>query len=88
MTGRGAVSKGVYELISDCIPHEIITPKDISKVMQYKERKKVFVTTFTRTDYLDLEGKTSNFGDLYLDKISILFNCINWTQESPRLITN
>jgi hypothetical protein len=82
------VSKGVNELISECIPHEVISPGDINKVLQSKERKKVFVTILSRTDYLVDEGKKSAFSDLYLNKLSMLVNCINWTQDSPRLITN
>jgi len=46
------------------------------------------VTTLSRTDYIIEEGKKSAFSDLYLNKLSMLVNCINWTQDSPRLIKN
>jgi hypothetical protein len=82
------VSKGFNELISECIPHEVISPADINKVLISKERKKVSITTLSRTDYLVDEGKKSAFSELYLNKLSMLINCINWTQDSPRLITN
>ncbi len=82
------MAKGVNELISECIPHEIIKPADINKVLQSKERRKIFLTTLSRTDYIVEDGKKSAFSELYLNKLSMLVNCINWTQDSPRLITN
>ncbi len=98
--GYGNVSKGAQELF-DLLPHKTVEPDNLSKLSSddkalykciFKEEHMVAPidpsSNFDLQDYYNY-GLTKYKGDFqkYLPYLTILMNCIYWSEKYPRLIT-
>jgi alanine dehydrogenase len=98
--GYGNVSRGAQEIF-DILPHEVIEPEDLSNLKLngnilykcvFKEEHLVepkdASAKFNLQDYYKT-GKTNYKGTFhnYLQYLTVLMNCIYWTEKYPRLIS-
>ncbi len=99
--GYGNVSKGAQEIIN-LLPCKSLSPNDLLQGTLKKESKgntlytvefmeKDLVTprsgTFQLQDYYDNPEKYDSQFEEYLPHLSMLVNCIYWTEKYPRLVT-
>lgn len=98
--GYGNVSKGAQEIF-DILPHEVIDPEEIDKLspksdMIYKcvFKEEHMVEPKDQSQKFDLQdyyknGKAKYVGIFhkYIPYITILMNCIYWSDKYPRLVT-
>ncbi|MFQ5831894.1 MAG: hypothetical protein ACE5H4_04280 [Candidatus Thorarchaeota archaeon] len=99
--GYGNVSRGAQEMF-DLLPHEEVQPEQISEIPNPKDNilyKCVFkeehmvepkdpTTDFVLQDYYK-NGSTKYQGVFhkYVPYLSVVLNCIYWTDKYPRLVT-
>lgn len=99
--GYGNVSVGAQEIL-DILPVKEISPKRIDTIKENSSNKAIYKVVFKEEDMakpilkekkFDLQDYYNN-PDLYksvfhsyLDKLTILMNCIYWTKQYPRLVT-
>jgi alpha-aminoadipic semialdehyde synthase len=99
--GYGNVSMGAQEIL-DILPVEEILPKNISEIQNNFSNKLIYKIVFKEEDIVKPISENNKF-DLqeyytkpelyksvfhnYIDKLSILMNCIYWTKKYPRLVT-
>jgi alpha-aminoadipic semialdehyde synthase len=100
--GYGNVSQGAQEIF-DILPFKSITPEEISNVNQkyktelknhlfkvvFKEKDLVKPKTgdFELQDYYNHPEKYESNFEQYIPDLTVLVNCIYWTEAYPRLIT-
>ncbi|MFW9793009.1 MAG: hypothetical protein ACFFEE_01805 [Candidatus Thorarchaeota archaeon] len=98
--GYGNVSRGAQEIF-DILPHKIIEPEEIEEVsaeshMIYKcvFKEEHMVEPRNPTEKFDLQhyyknGKAKYVGVFhkYIPLITVLMNCIYWSDKYPRLVT-
>jgi len=100
-TGYGNVSNGAQEIF-DLLPHKVIPAEKLEESYQdiaadnhnlYKvvfyERDMVRATegAFDLSDYYKHPEKYTGIFENYIPHLSILVNCIYWTENYPRLVT-
>jgi alpha-aminoadipic semialdehyde synthase len=101
VTGYGNVSQGAQKML-DCLPHVELTPDElIAQYDSLKsEQRRIIKVIFKEKDTVkriggafDLdeyfhhpENYVSQF-DQYIPYLSVLVNCVLWTEKNPRLIT-
>jgi alpha-aminoadipic semialdehyde synthase len=99
--GYGNVSMGAQEIL-DILPVKEISPKNISEIQNNYSNKLIYKIVFKEEDIVKPISDKNEF-DLqeyytkpelyksvfqnYIDRLSILMNCIYWTKKYPRLIT-
>ena len=98
--GYGNVSRGAQEIF-DILPHEVTQPENLSTLKPMKNvlYKCIFKeehmvepkspsTKFNLQDYYNT-GKVNYIGVFhkYIPYLSVLMNCIYWTEKYPRLVT-
>ena len=100
--GYGNVSQGAQEIF-DILPFKVIAPEEISNVnLKYKAESEnhLFKVVFKEEDlvkpktgsfelqdyYNNPEKYESNF-EQYIPNLTVLINCIYWTEAYPRLVT-
>jgi alpha-aminoadipic semialdehyde synthase len=98
--GYGNVSRGAQEIF-DILPHKVIDPEEIENISPksdllykcvFKEEHMVEPRNssqqFDLQDYYD-NGKTKYVGVFhkYIPFITVLMNCIYWSDKYPRLVT-
>ncbi|NOZ08147.1 MAG: hypothetical protein GXO91_04620 [FCB group bacterium] len=99
--GYGNVSQAAQEIF-DLLPHKVITPAELKTVDEqasadnyflykvvFKEADMVKPTEgeFLLQDYYDHPEKYVSKFEEYLPHLTVLVNCIYWTEAYPRLIT-
>ena len=99
--GYGNVSVGAQEIL-DIFPTKEIPPKRIDTIKENPSNKTLYKVVFKEEDMVEpvLKAKKFNLQDYYnnphlyksvfhsyLNKLSILMNCIYWTKKYPRLVT-
>jgi len=99
--GYGHVSKGAQEIL-DILPIEEINPQDINFIHQNPSNNVVYKVVFREKDMVEPISKDINFDlqdyysnphkyrsvfNQYVPHLSILMNCIYWSDCYPRLIT-
>ncbi|MBU4486151.1 MAG: hypothetical protein KKD38_04415 [Candidatus Delongbacteria bacterium] len=100
-TGYGNVSKGAQEIF-DILPHEEITPKqlldlDINRCSNKKLYKVIFKeehlaertdgSRFILQEYYDHPEKFNGVFEKFIPKLTVMMNCVFWTEKYPRLVT-
>ncbi|OFX74556.1 MAG: hypothetical protein A2X12_11735 [Bacteroidetes bacterium GWE2_29_8] len=99
ITGYGNVAKGVKEVLN-YLNIEEITPQrllegdlDCNKIYTVTFKENDISINKDNPDHFDLndyyknpQNYINNF-EQYIDKLSVLFNCMYWAPEYPRLIT-
>ena len=98
--GCGEVGNGVVEALK-FLPHKIITKKELCEGLP-KTRDLIYIVVFKHEDlyenkktgefdwklYIaDPENYISKFSENYLDKLSIVINCLYWEKRFPKVIT-
>jgi len=99
--GYGNVSIGAQEIL-DVLPVEEISPKKIINLQNNYSNKLIYKIVFKEEDIVEPKSEKEQF-DLqqyytkpelyrsvfhnYVDKLSILMNCIYWNKQYPRLVT-
>ena len=99
--GYGNVSKGAQEIL-DILPIEEISPKQLKAIGENSSNKVVYKVVFKEEDTVEPILNDENF-DLqeyhdqpnlyhsvfhqYINRLTILMNCIYWDKQYPRLIT-
>ena len=99
--GYGNVSKGAQEIL-DILPIEEISPKQLKAIDENSSNKVVYKVVFKEEDTVEPILNDKNF-DLqeyydqpnlyhsvfhqYINRLTILMNCIYWDKQHPRLIT-
>ncbi|KYK20987.1 hypothetical protein AYK21_01165 [Thermoplasmatales archaeon SG8-52-2] len=99
--GYGNVSMGAQEILN-IFPVKEVSPKNISEIQNKYSNKLIYKIVFKEEDIVKPISDKNEF-DLqqyytkpelyksvfhnYIDKLSILMNCIYWTKKYPRLIT-
>jgi len=101
ISGYGNVSKGAQEIL-DLFPFESINPDQLEKIIQNKKYSlhKIYKIVFKEEDLVlpkngnfelqDYYNNPSNYVSKfanYLPFLTVLVNCIYWTEKYPRLIT-
>ncbi len=99
--GYGNVSMGAQEIL-DILPVKEISPKEINIIKKNPSNKVIYKIVFKEEDIVEpiLKEKQFNLQDYYnnphlyrsifqnyIKDLSILMNCIFWTNKYPRLIT-
>jgi alpha-aminoadipic semialdehyde synthase len=100
--GYGNVSQGAQEIF-DILPFKTITPEEISNINQkyktelenhlfkvvFKEKDLVKPKNggFELQDYYDHPEKYESNFEQYIPNLTVLVNCIYWTEAYPRLVT-
>lgn len=98
--GYGNVSRGAQEIF-DILPHENVTPQELPELPKrtdvmykcvFKEEDMVCPIdpqfTFELQDYyLHGTAKYQSQFEKYIPYLTVLMNCIYWTQKYPRLVT-
>jgi alpha-aminoadipic semialdehyde synthase len=101
IAGYGNVSIGVQEVLAE-LPIKEISPKELHDLNNNYSNKKVYKVVFKEEDMVEPISQDKQF-DLqeyykkpnfyqsifhnYVDKLTILMNCIYWDKQYPRLIT-
>ena len=99
--GYGNVSMGAQEILN-IFPVKEVSPKNIREIQNKYSNKLIYKIVFKEEDIVKPISDKNEF-DLqqyytkpelyksvfhnYIDKLSILMNCIYWTKKYPRLIT-
>ena len=99
--GTGQVGTGVIEALKH-LPHKILSPKDLAAGNYTVMRDCIYIVIFN-TDELYENKKTgkfdpieyntspemyvSKFSDKYLDKLTLVINCLYWEKRYPRIIS-
>jgi len=101
LAGYGNVSKGAQEIL-DILPVKEIFPKEINTIQKKPSNKLIYKVVFKEEDMVEPISKEKKFNlqDYYnnphlyksvfynyLDKLTILMNCIYWNKQYPRLVT-
>ena len=99
--GYGHVSKGAQEIL-DILPIEEINPQDINSIYQNPSSNVIYKVVFREKDMVEPVAKDSDFDlqdyysnpdkyrsifEQYVPHLSILMNCVFWSDRYPRLIT-
>jgi len=97
--GYGNVSRGAQEIF-DLLPHHEISPADLLRgkipndpyhlikvVFKEEDMVKSKAGTFVLQDYYDHPEKYESQFACYLPHLTVLLNCIYWTEDYPRLVT-
>jgi len=99
--GSGEVGTGVIESLK-CLPHKIITKKELLEDTFEKRRDIIYVVIFNSEDLYenintgkfdwkqythDPENYVSKFSEVYLEKLSLVINCLYWEKKFPRVIS-
>ncbi len=100
--GYGNVSKGAQEIF-DLLPVKLIKPNELANLKQFSKEdlskflfKVVFKEedlakpkegTFKLQDYYDHPEKYQGKFEEYIPYLSVIVNCIYWTNRYPRLVT-
>ena len=99
--GYGNVSRGAQEIL-DILPLKEITPNKIDNIQKNQSNKLIYKVVFKEEDIVEpiSDDKKFNLQDYYdnphlyrsvfhkyIDKLSILMNCIFWNKQYPRLVT-
>ncbi len=97
--GYGNVSRGAQEMF-DLLPHHEISPGDllgdnipadpyhlIKVVFKEEDLVKPKAGAFVLQDYYDHPEKYESKFASYLPHLTVLVNCIYWTEDYPRLVT-
>ncbi len=99
--GYGHVSKGAQELF-DILPHKSLTPDELIKNYEEikKDNKHLFKVVFKEEDLVRRKSGTFKLQEYYdhpelyeskfeeyLPYLSVLVNCIYWSEKYPRLVT-
>ncbi len=99
LAGYGHVSQGAQEILNalgvvEASPEELLAglPPAPDKVFQVVFREEHMVEpkgghTFELQDYYDHPEKYEGVFSRYLDKLTVLVNCIYWDERYPRLLT-
>lgn len=100
-TGTGNVSQGAQELFRH-LPHEFIDPSTLPQVARKGQLNKVYGCVVSRADHIIKKGggaynkdEFEQYPERYVSKFAseiapfatIIFNCVYWGVDSPRLIT-
>ena len=100
-SGYGNVSKGAQEIL-DILPHKVITPeilptlhnsltldnRNIYKVVFREEHLfKRNEGVFDLQDYYSNPGNYISKFETYIPYLTVLMNCIFWTDKYPRIVT-
>lgn len=100
-SGYGNVSKGAQEIL-DILPHKVITPeilptlhnsltldnRNIYKVVFREEHLfKRNEGNFDLQDYYSNPGNYVSKFETYIPYLTVLMNCIFWTDKYPRIVT-
>lgn len=100
-TGRGSVSQGAQDVF-DLLPHEIVEPEDLPKVMARPERDRVFKVVFDKphlarpieagrpfveTEYHLHPERFEGRLHEFLPYVTVMMNGIYWTPDYPKFIT-
>jgi alpha-aminoadipic semialdehyde synthase len=99
--GYGNVSMGAQEVL-DNFPVKEISPKNISEIQKNFSNKLIYKIVFKEEDIVKPISESKEF-DLqeyytkpelyktkfhnYINRLTILMNCIYWTKKYPRLVT-
>jgi len=101
LAGYGNVSKGAQEIL-DILPVKEISSKEINKIQKKPSNKLIYKVVFKEEDMVESISKEKKFSlqdyynnphlyksvfYKYLDKLTILMNCIYWNKQYPRLVT-
>ena len=99
--GYGNVSKGAQEIL-DMLPIKEISPKEIDKIYNNPSNKIIYKVVFKEEDTVEPISPNNSFDlqdyynhpekyksvfERYLPYLSILMNCIYWSDKYPRLVT-
>ena len=99
--GYGNVSKGAQEVL-DILPIKEISPKEIKMVYENPSKNCIYKAIFKEEDmvkpissdddfdlqdYYNHPEKYQSIFDRYVPDLTILMNCIYWSNKYPRLIT-
>jgi len=99
--GYGNVSKGAQEIL-DILPIKEISPKEIKMVYENPSKNCIYKVIFKEEDlvesissddgfdlqdYYNHPEKYQSIFDRYVPDLTILMNCIYWSNKYPRLIT-
>jgi alpha-aminoadipic semialdehyde synthase len=100
-SGYGNVSMGAQEIL-DILPVKEVSPKEINAIKKDPSNKIIYKIVFKEEDIVEPISKEKQFNlqdyynnphlyrsifHNYIDNLSILMNCIYWTNKYPRLIT-
>jgi alpha-aminoadipic semialdehyde synthase len=99
--GYGNVSIGAQEIL-DILPVKAVPPKKINEIQNNYSNKFIYKTIFKEEDIVEPISDKKEF-DLqeyytkpelyksvfhtYINKLTILMNCIYWSKQYPRLVT-
>jgi len=100
--GYGNVSKGAQEIF-DLLPTKSITPEDLHNLDQFSKEelsRNIFKVVFKEEDivkpkegkfqlqdYYDHPEKYDGIFEKYIPHLTVIVNCIYWTNRYPRLVT-
>jgi saccharopine dehydrogenase (NAD+, L-lysine-forming) len=99
--GYGNVSKGAQEIL-DILPVKEISPKEIKMVYENPLKNRIYKVVFKEEDivepissdhsfdlqdYYNHPEKYQSIFERYIPDLTILMNCIYWSDKYPRLIT-
>jgi saccharopine dehydrogenase (NAD+, L-lysine-forming) len=100
--GYGNVSKGAQEIL-DLLPTKSITPEDLHNLNQFSKEelsRNLFKVVFKEEDivkpkegkfqlqdYYDNPEKYEGIFEKYIPHLTVIVNCIYWTNRYPRLVT-
>jgi len=99
--GYGNVSKGAQEIL-DILPIKEISPKEIKMVYENPLKNRIYKVVFKEEDmvepissddsfdlqdYYNHPEKYQSIFERYIPDLTILMNCIYWSNKYPRLIT-
>jgi saccharopine dehydrogenase (NAD+, L-lysine-forming) len=97
--GYGNVSQGAQEIF-DLVPHETVAPADLGSLPPATDRlfKVVFKEAdlvaprdagapFVLQEYYDHPERYQAAFEAHAERLSVLVNCIYWTERYPRLLT-
>jgi len=99
--GYGNVSKGAQEIL-DILPVKEISPKEIKMVYDNPSNNRIYKVVFKEEDMVEPISSDDSFDlqdyynhpekyqsvfERYIPDLTILMNCIYWSNKYPRLIT-
>jgi alpha-aminoadipic semialdehyde synthase len=99
--GYGNVSRGAQEIL-DILPIKEISPKELGKIYDNPSNNCIYKVVFKEEDmvkpispensfdlqdYYDHPEKYKSVFEKYIPHLTILMNCIYWSDKYPRLVT-
>lgn len=100
--GYGNVSKGAQEIF-DLLPVKLIMPNELANLKQFSKEelsKNLFKVVFKEEDlvkpkegkfqlqdYYDNPERYAGMFEKYISNLTVIVNCIYWTNRYPRLVT-